>query len=60
MVSSKYNLLDLAQKAIAHARKLKVDYADIRTEDFSSVSIYRENKKFEDISFGNGFGMGIR
>ena len=60
MENSKYNLQDLAQKAIIYAEKLKINYADIRIEDYSTSTVFRENKKFEDISFGNGFGLGVK
>lgn len=60
MENSEYNLQDLAQKAIKHAEKLKADYADVRIEDYSTSSVFRENKKFEDIGFGNSFGIGAR
>ena len=60
MEDSEYNLQDLAQKAIEHAEKIKAGYVDIRIEDYSTSTIFRENKKFEDISFGNGFGLGVK
>lgn len=60
MENSKYDIVDLAQKVVKHAEKLKIDYADIRIEASSTASVLRENKKFEDISFGNSFGIGAR
>lgn len=60
MESSEYDLQDLAQKAIKHAEKLKIDYTDIRIDDYSTSTLLHENNKFEDISFGNGFGLGVR
>jgi TldD protein len=50
----------LAQKALKYSESLGINFADIRLEQFSTLRVEKENQKVEDISSGNGFGLGVR